>query len=227
MNRESGKILNPKTNRLVSATGRIGRKIVATASRAKSVSPSPKSPKSASPSPTSPTKFDDIPNNVKRTILNYNVETVRAIRMATKKFNNLLSATGKENGKYLSQYFKSLVNAPPLPQHVNLYASDLILIPTPESKLPQITLGYNQWNQSHGQRFDIFMSHRNLKQQPIIRTNDAGHFWVLSRDANEINKDLSDVLDNLSKVEVIRGNKQNSIIEEWNKSLITNSKKSK
>ena len=67
MNRESGKILNPKTNRLVSITGRIGRSIVATASRAKSASP-PTSPKSASKSPTSPTTFDDIPNNVKRNI---------------------------------------------------------------------------------------------------------------------------------------------------------------
>ena len=224
MNRESGKILNPLTNRWVSKTGSIGKKIVATASRAKSPSPA----KSASPSPTSPTTFDDIPNNVKRSILNYNAETVRSIRMATKKFNNLLSTTGKENGKYLSQYFKNLVNAPPLPQNVDLHASDLILIPTKESKLPQIALGYNQWNPSYGQQFNIFMSHRNLKANPIIRTNDLGQFWVLYRaEADQVQKDLSDVLDNLSAVKIGRGNKQNLIIEEWNKSLSAkaNSKK--
>jgi hypothetical protein len=157
-------------------------------------------------------------------IFNNNAETVRAIRTATKKFNCLLSTTGKENGKYLSKYFKSLVNAPPLPQHVDLYASDIILIPNPESKLHPVTLGYNQWNQNLGQRFDIFMSHRNLKVNPIIRTNDAGHFWVLNRDADEIHKSLSNVLDNLSAVKIGRGDKQNVIIKEWNKSLSANAK---
>jgi hypothetical protein len=158
------------------------------------------------------------------TIFNQDPETVRSIRMATKKFNNLLSTSGKENGKYLSQYFKDLVNAPPLPQNADLHASDLTLIPTKESKLSQITLGYNQWNPSYGQRFDIFMAHRNLKKMPIIRTNNAGQFWVQTRDSDQINKDLSDVLDHLSAVKIVRG-KETQNIKSWNKNLSAKTKK--
>ena len=185
-------------------------------------STSPKSKSSKSPSSTSstPTKITDLPKDMLETIFNQDPETVRSIRMATKKFNNLLSTSGKENGKYLSQYFKDLVNAPPLAQNADLNASDLILIPTKESKLPQITLGYNQWNPSYGQRFDIFMAHKNLKKMPIIRTNNAGQFWVQTRDADQINKDLSDVLDHLSAVKIVRG-KETQNIKAWNQSLKT------
>lgn len=191
--------------------------------KSKSPSTSPKSTsksKSKSPKSTTPTKITDLPKDMLETIFNQDPETVRSIRMATKKFNNLLSTSGKENGKYLSQYFKDLVNAPPLPQNADLHASDLILIPTKESKLSQITLGYNQWNPSYGQRFDIFMAHKNLKKMPIIRTNNAGQFWVQTRDADQINKDLSDVLDHLSAVKIVRG-KETQNIKAWNESLKT------
>lgn len=158
--------------------------------KSKSTSPKSKSKSPKSPSSTSstPTKITDLPKDMLETIFNQDPETVRSIRMATKKFNNLLSTSGKENGKYLSQYFKDLVNAPPLAQNIDSNASDLILIPTKESKLPQITLGYNQWHPSYGQRFDIFMAHRNLKKMPIIRTNNAGQFWVQTRDAALLNR---------------------------------------
>jgi hypothetical protein len=180
--------------------------------------------KSKTSSPSTPTKITDLPRDMLEKIFNNNAETVRAIRTATKKFNNLLSTSGKENGKYLSQYFKDLVNAPPLPQNADVHASDLILIPTKESKLPQITLGYNQWNPSYAQRFDIFMAHKNLKKMPIIRTNNAGQFWVQTRDADQINKDLSNVLDHLSAVKIVRG-KETQNIKAWNKNLSAKTKK--
>jgi hypothetical protein len=228
MDKESGKILNPLTNRLVSATGRIGKQLVSTTAARSSASSS----KSTSPIPYLP---PDILRKILNNDSNNDPKTIRAFHTATKHFSDLLSKTGKENGKYLSQYFKSLITSKPIPEDMKLYMTELILIPTPESKLPKIFLGYKQWNSRYtklfpsfmtNKKYEVFMSHKNLKKQPIIKTNNAGQFLVLSSDADEINKELSDVLDNLSKVEIVHGNKQNSIIEEWNKSLITNSKKS-
>lgn len=187
-------------------------------SKSSASTPASTGSKSKTSSPSTPTKITDLPRDMLEKIFNNNAETVRAIRTATKKFNNLLSTSGKENGKYLSQYFKDLVNAPPLPQHVDLYASDIILTPSKESKLPSITLGYNQWNHNHAQKFDIYMAHKNLTKMPIIRTNDAGQFWVQTRDADQINKDLSNVLDHLSAVKIVRG-KETQNIKAWNESL--------
>ena len=62
------------------------------------------------------------------------------------------------------------------------------------------------------------MAHKNLTKMPIIRTNDAGQFWVQTRDADQINKDLSNVLDHLSAVKIVRG-KETQNIKAWNESL--------
>jgi hypothetical protein len=171
------------------------------------------------------TAFDCEHNNSKEesTILT-DLEYLNQLKYKGSSWTFPLKNVIKENGKYLSQYFKDLVNAPPLTQNADLHASDLTLIPTKESKLPQITLGYNQWHPSYGQRFDIFMAHRNLKKMPIIRTNNAGQFWVQTRDSDQINKDLSDVLDHLSAVKIVRG-KETQNIKAWNESLKTKNKK--
>lgn len=95
MNRESGKILNPKTNRWVSKTGSIGRSIIATAKSA-----SPKS-KSASPK-TSPNSAKELPNNVWLEIANRSSPPTQRI---LKKVN-----------KTLSTYIKVSPAVPKVPQ---------------------------------------------------------------------------------------------------------------
>ena len=89
MNRESGKILNPKTNRWVSKTGSIGRSIIATAKSKASPSASPKS-KSPKTSPNS----KELPNNVLLEIANRSSpKTQRILKKVNKTLNTYIKVS--------------------------------------------------------------------------------------------------------------------------------------
>ena len=80
MNRESGKILNPKTNRWVSKTGSIGRSIIASAKPSASPKTSPNS--------------KELPNNVLLEIANRSSpKTQRILKKVNKTLNTYIKVS--------------------------------------------------------------------------------------------------------------------------------------
>jgi len=189
-----------------------------------SSSTSSKSSKSASSSKkTSPmsektsTQFDDVPEDVKRVILNQYPATNRAIRITTKKYNSLLQNTGKIDGQFLTDYLKTIVNKVVKgnnnnnPNHDEINTYEFTLIPTKESKLTPLTLE--------------ILNLDNKKTLYICDKIYGNHTTDISR-TGKINtaakrtKDLiSHYLDNLIKVKVSQ--KNNEVIDSWNNSLKT------
>ena len=219
MNRESDKILNPKTNRLVSKTGSIGRSIIATA---KSTSPAKSaSPKSSSKSSASNTTFDDIPNNVKRLILQ-NAETAKAMRASTKKYEDLVK-TKLNNKFWLKEYLKEKFSK----KSGTTYK--LKLIPSEQSKLPTLDIEARTYCTG-----DTLLQVKNgnkvifTKISPIKDENKNASWYAPNRrwriSDDEDKKMFTDVLQNLTKVNVASA-ENSELIKSWNKNLSAKTKK--
>jgi len=183
------------------------------------ISPSKSASSSKKTSPMSEktsTQFDDVPEDVKRVILNQYPATNRAIRSTTKKYNSLLQNTGKIDGQFLTDYLKTIVNKVvkgndnnPNYDEINTY--EFTLIPTKESKLTPLTLE--------------IVNLDNKKSLYIYNKIYGNHTTDISRTgkittAAKRTKDLiSHYLDNLSKVKISQ--KNNEVIDSWNHSLKT------
>jgi hypothetical protein len=185
----------------------------------KLISPkSTSSSKKTSPmSAKTPTQFDDVPNDLKRIILNKYPATNRAIRSTTKKYNSLLQNTGKIDGQFLTDYLKNIVNKVvksnnnnPNYDEINTY--EFILIPTKESKLTPLTLEIlNIDNKKTLYIFDKIYGNHSID---ISRTGKINTAAKRTKDL------ISHYLDNLSSVKVSSQNK-NEVINSWNNSLKT------
>lgn len=179
----------------------------------------PKSSRSASPpkSPT-PTKFDDIPRDVKGIVFGkLSPNANRAMRIATKEYNDLYTRTGKENGEYLKKYLLDIMskpirgnNHPENFEELNTY--ELVLIPTKKSKLQDLTLEIQHLDNSNYLSFShpIYGDYGSN----ISRT---GNITTKTKDTRSL---LSHYLDNLKEVKV-SPKYTNDTIKSWNKSLKT------
>lgn len=176
---------------------------------------SPKS--SASRSPT-PTKFDDIPRDVKSIVLGkLSPNANRAMRVATKEYNDLYTRTGKENGEYLQTYLKYIIskpvkanNQPENFEELNTY--EVVLIPTKKSKLQDLKLEIIHVDNSNYLSFTHPIYGRHGSN--VSRT---GKIMTKTKDMRSL---LSHYLDNLKEVKV-SPKYTNDTIKSWNKSLKT------
>ena len=173
---------------------------------------------SISPKSPSPTKFDDIPRDVKGIVLGkLSPNANRAMRIATKEYNDLYTRTGKENGEYLQTYLKDIISKPVKAnnhtenfEELNTY--QVVLIPTKKSKLQDLTLEIIHLDNSNYLSFShpIYGDYGSN----ISRT---GKITTKTKDMRSL---LSHYLDNLNEVKV-SPKYTNDTIKSWNKSLKT------